>query len=164
MASLAIVLLRYKLIMKLEHSSTLLMYYYCRHSSYIMTNGPNKRIAEHVQVPDFWPQNFAGGARADATQAMIYSVYLRIFRVRGDWKVVIMMGNIASPSFAFLKTWQGIAEMILRVICIVSKINCMVHSSALQCNFGSKALRKLLPRFLLVSRFQTAFSFVFGWE
>ena len=38
------------------------------------------------------------------------------------------MGNIVSPSLDFLKTWQGIVEMVLRVTCIVSEINCMVYT------------------------------------
>ena len=68
------------------------------------------------------------------------------------------MGNtdIASPRFAFLKTWQGKVEMILRVICIVSEISCIVHSTALKCNFGqsfAKALASFPSSFTLPDRF-----------
>ena len=37
-----------------------------------------------------------------------------------------VMGNIVSPSFKILKTWQGIADVVLRATCVVSEILCEV--------------------------------------
>ena len=41
------------------------------------------------------------------------------------------MANIVSPSLDFLKTWQGIVEMVLRVTCIVSEI---IYGVAKRCS------------------------------
>ena len=49
------------------------------------------------------------------------SVYVRVVEVKLKEKV---MGNIVSPSFKILKTWQGIVEIVLRVACTVSEILC----------------------------------------
>ena len=46
------------------------------------------------------------------------------------------MGNIVSPSLDFLKTWQGIVEMILRVTCIVSEIIYGVAKQSVLLNFA----------------------------
>ena len=62
-----------------------------------------------------------------------------------------VMGNIVSPSFKILKTWHGIADVVLRATCAVSEILCEVLKPSV-C-LGSYAVLSLLYLTLAVLRY-----------